>query len=267
MTATRLRGEGRAYDNLLHHGRRARLTHRAGERVEVIVARPTVNEILVDVDHVPAAWRRETIRVQHTQVVCVGLRGSRELTHHNRGIVIDVRQRGCGRVGTRRTGALTHGDHGVDATRERGRTASATPPTSLNSMTSRDRHGRGLRRPLHPLGSPGALSRSEVFDDLVLDAAERLEARWGRAWGRLEFGTEDVPPSDPSPWERGVPLGRLFPADLGQAGRIVLYRRPMEQRSEPHELPGLVRDVLAEHVGFVLDKSPDEVDPDYGMGT
>ena len=66
--------------------------------------------------------------------------------------------------------------------------------------------------------------------DLVWDAAERLEARWGREWGRVEFGTEDVPPSDPSPWERGVPLGRLFPADLGQTARIVLYRRPIEQR-------------------------------------
>ena len=155
----------------------------------------------------------------------------------------------------------------MDATRERARTVSATPPSSLKSMTSRDRHGRGLRRPLHPLGSPGALSRSEVFDDLLLDAAERLEARWGREWGRLEFGAEDVPPSDPSPWERGVPLGRLFPADLGQAGRIVLYRRPMEQRAEPHDMPTLMRDVLAEHVGFVLNKTPDEVDPDYGIGT
>ena len=155
----------------------------------------------------------------------------------------------------------------MDVTRGRGRVAAATPPASLKDVTNRDRHGRGLRRPLHPLGSPGAVTRSETFDDLVLDAAERLEARWGREWGRVEFGTEDVPPSEPSPWERGVPLGRLFPADLGQTARIVLYRRPIEQRCEPHELPGLIRDVLAEHVGFVLGKGPDDVDPDYGLGT
>ena len=131
-------------------------------------------------------------------------------------------------------------------------------------MSSRDRHGRGLRRPLHPLGSPGALSRSEVFDELVWEGAERLSNRWGKQWGRVEFGTEDVPPSDPSPWERGVPLGRLFPADLGQPARIVLYRRPIEQRCEPSDLPALVRDVLAEHVGFLLARSPEEIDPDYG---
>jgi hypothetical protein len=117
------------------------------------------------------------------------------------------------------------------------------------------------------LGSPGAVSRGEVFDELVWEGAERLETRWGRDWGKVEFGTEDVPPSDPSPWERGVPLGRLFPADLGQPARIILYRRPIEQRCEPHELPSMVRDVLAEHVGFLLSRSPEEIDPDYDSGT
>ena len=134
-------------------------------------------------------------------------------------------------------------------------------------MGARDRHGRGLRRTLHPLGSPGAVSRGEIFDELVWQGAERLEARWGKEWGKVDFGTEDVPPSDPSPWEPGVPLGRLFPADLGQTARIILYRRPIEQRCEPQDLPAMVRDVLAEHVGFLLGKSPEDVDPDYGVGT
>jgi predicted Zn-dependent protease with MMP-like domain len=132
--------------------------------------------------------------------------------------------------------------------------------------TRRDRHGRGLRRPLHPLGSPGMRSRGELFDDAVADAAERLGERWGRRWGKVEFSTEDVPPSDPAPWEEGVALGRLFPADLGQPTRIVLYRRPIEQRCDPHELRALVRDVLAEHVGHLLGRSPEDVDPDYGSG-
>lgn len=134
-------------------------------------------------------------------------------------------------------------------------------------MAHRDRHGRGLRRPLLPLDSPGYRSRSEAFDEYVFDAAERLDARWGRTWGRVEFGTEDVPPSDPSPWEPGVPLGRLFPADLGQPARIVLYRRPIEQRAEQEELPALVRDVLAEHVSAIVGRPPEDVDPDYGTGT
>ena len=137
----------------------------------------------------------------------------------------------------------------------------------MNTRTRRDRHGRGLRRPLHPLGAPGTRSRGEIFDDAVYEAAERLEERWGRRWGKLEFSTEDVPPSDPAPWEEGVALGRLFPADLGQPARIVLYRRPIEQRCEPQELRALVRDVLAEHVGHVLGRAPEDVDPDYGSGT
>ena len=131
-------------------------------------------------------------------------------------------------------------------------------------MSRRDRHGRGLRRPLLPFGAPGHRTRSERFDDLLTDAVERLEARWGGEWGRIEFGSEDVPPSDPTPWEEGVPLGRLFPADLGQPTRIVLYRRPIEQRVDPVDLPALVRDVITDHVAHVLTLPPEDVDPEYG---
>lgn len=131
-------------------------------------------------------------------------------------------------------------------------------------MSRRDRHGRGLRRPLLPFGAPGHRTRAERFDDALADAAERLAARWGGEWGRVEFGSEDVPPSDPTPWEDGVPLGRLFPAELGQPTRIVLYRRPLEQRVDAAELPILVRDVVAEHVAHLLDMAPEDVDPEYG---
>jgi len=134
-------------------------------------------------------------------------------------------------------------------------------------MSRRDRHGRGLRRPLLPFGAPGYRTRAERFDELVADAVDRLEPRWGERWGRIEFGAEDVPPSDPTPWEEGIPLGRLFPADLGQPTRVVLYRRPLEERAEPADLPALVRDVIAEHVGHVVGAPPEEVDPDYGTGT
>jgi predicted Zn-dependent protease with MMP-like domain len=133
-------------------------------------------------------------------------------------------------------------------------------------MSPRDTHGRGLRRPLFPPSSPGYRSRAEIFDDLVLDASERLARLWAKEWGRVDFGVEDVPPSDPSPWEQGVPLGRLFPGEYGAPTRIVLYRRPIEQRVTPEELPGMVRDILAEHVAHHLGRRPDEVDPDYGTG-
>src|SRR5579862_5826681 len=42
----------------------------------------------------------------------------------------------------------------------------------------RDRHGRGLRGPLVPPGIPLYRTRSQQFDDLVLEAVARLEPRW-----------------------------------------------------------------------------------------
>lgn len=127
----------------------------------------------------------------------------------------------------------------------------------------RDRHGRGLRAPLIPYDAPGYASRRERFDDMVADAADRLAPRWSRHWGRLEFGAEDVPPSEPSPWEDGVPIGRVFPAHAGQPARIVLYRRPIEARSEPQDREQLVRDVIAEQVARMLGRTPEEIDPGY----
>lgn len=98
---------------------------------------------------------------------------------------------------------------------------------------------------------------------MVAQAADRLAPRWSRQWGRLEFGAEDVPPSEPSPWEDGVPIGRVFPAQSGQPARIVLYRRPIEARSEPQDREQLVRDVIAEQVARMLGRSPEEIDPGY----
>lgn len=134
----------------------------------------------------------------------------------------------------------------------------------MGVMGRRDRHGRGLRAPLLPYNAPGYRTRADVFDDLVRDGAGRLEQRWGRKLGAIEFAAEDVPPSDPTPWEHGVPLGRVFPADMGQPTRVVLYRRCLEMRAEPSELGALVRDVLAEQVAAVLGTTPEDVDPSYG---
>lgn len=109
-------------------------------------------------------------------------------------------------------------------------------------------------------------SRSEVFDDLVIDAATRLEESWGRPFPAVEFGVEDVPPSDPAPWEHSeVPLGRLFGAEGREPARIVIYRRPVETRAHGRpELGVLVADVVAEQVAALLGVSPEELDPGYG---
>ncbi len=132
-------------------------------------------------------------------------------------------------------------------------------------MSGRDRHGRGLRRPLLPPESPGRRTNRKQFDDTVAACAANLEKRWGDAWGTVEFAVEEVPPSTPAAWETGIPLGRLFPADAGQPARIVVYRKPVEQRAiDREDLSGLVRDVITDNVAHLLGKPPREVDPTYG---
>lgn len=110
-------------------------------------------------------------------------------------------------------------------------------------------------------------TRAAQFDELVLDAAERLEQRLGQSLEAVEFAVEDVPPSDPAAWETGVPLGRVFPATSRAGARVVVYRRPIETRaSEPAELAGLVGDVVVEQVAALLGRSPEEIDPRYDEG-
>lgn len=130
----------------------------------------------------------------------------------------------------------------------------------------RDRRGRGLRGPLIPASLPAARTRAQRFDDAVLATISRLEVRWADELSGTEFAVEDVPPSDPAPWERsGVPLGRCFAADLGQPARVVIYRRPIESRTiDADELTDMVRYVLVEQVAHLLDRAPHEIDPDLG---
>jgi predicted Zn-dependent protease with MMP-like domain len=138
----------------------------------------------------------------------------------------------------------------------------------VQPVRRRDRRGRGPRGPLLPAALPAYRTRAERFDDLVLAAVERLEKRWARQLDGAEFAVEDVPPSQPAPWEHGgVPLGRYFPADAGLPPRIVVYRRPVETRAlDADELEDLVRDVVVEQVAHLLARSPDEVDPEYSGG-
>jgi predicted Zn-dependent protease with MMP-like domain len=129
----------------------------------------------------------------------------------------------------------------------------------------RDRRGRGRRGPLAWPPVPVMTTRAEQFDELVLDAASRMEQRAGKAFGDVEFAVEDVPPSDPAPWEHSdVPLGRLFAAQGKMPARIVVYRRPVETRStDPRELAALINDVVVEQVASLLGVDPRDLDTGY----
>jgi predicted Zn-dependent protease with MMP-like domain len=112
-------------------------------------------------------------------------------------------------------------------------------------------------------------TRRQQFDDLVLDSAARLEGRLGPRFEQVEFAVEDVPPTDPAPWERdGAALGRAFPAHGRTPARIVIYRRPIEARAESQrDLTAIVQDVVVEQVAALFNLPPGDLDPHYDEGT
>ena len=106
-----------------------------------------------------------------------------------------------------------------------------------------------------------ALTRAEQFDELVLDAVERLERRWPQL-AEIELAVEEVPPADAGVWsDELVPLGRLIVERPGEPVRIVVYRRPVEARAAGRpELADLVYEVVVEQVADLLGLDADEVD-------
>jgi predicted Zn-dependent protease with MMP-like domain len=102
-------------------------------------------------------------------------------------------------------------------------------------------------------------SRSTRFDEVVLDAMQHIEQRLGRELAGLEVAVEDVPPNDPAPWETGIALGRLFPAEGALPARVVVYRRPVESRAQGDELASLVHEVLVEQVASMLGMDPEDL--------
>lgn len=116
-----------------------------------------------------------------------------------------------------------------------------------------------MRGPIAWPPLPLMLTRAARFDELVLDAATMVEQRLGRRLD-LELAVEEVPPSDPAPWEYHVPLARLFPAEGGVPARLVLYRRPIEQRCHDDvERAALVHEVVVEQVAQALGQDPEDL--------
>jgi len=116
---------------------------------------------------------------------------------------------------------------------------------------------------LFPPVIPAHRTRAERFDDAVLDSVTVLQSNLGKELDRIDFAVEDVPPSDPAPWETGgVTLGRGFPAEPGLNARVVLYRRPIEARmTSAADLGPLVHEIVVEQLSRLLNRRPGEIDP------
>ncbi|GHH68452.1 hypothetical protein GCM10017673_17250 [Streptosporangium violaceochromogenes] len=127
-----------------------------------------------------------------------------------------------------------------------------------------------MRGPLAPSHVPIAKSRSERFDDFVLDAVERLKPRWGSQLAAVEFAVEEVPPIDELGDGPGlltgepIPFGRAEPASGRRPAVVTVYRRPLEARARDRDqLGALVHDTVVEQVAGLLGLSPESVDPGY----
>jgi predicted Zn-dependent protease with MMP-like domain len=152
----------------------------------------------------------------------------------------------------------------------------AVQPARPATVRRRDRHGRGLRGRLVPPAVPLYRTRSQQFDDMVLDAVARLEGRWEAELAGVEFAVQEVPEADELTDDSGpLPLARTVPGSP-QTGdparpatptRFVVYRRPLLARSEGEgELRDLVFDVVVEEFADFLGIEPESVDPGYRGG-
>ena len=127
-----------------------------------------------------------------------------------------------------------------------------------------------------PPGVPLYRTRSQQFDDMVLDAVARLEGRWEAELAGVEFAVQEVPEANELVDDSGpLALARTIPGSphAGDPGRpasparIVVYRRPLMARSESDgELRELVFDVVVEEFAGFLGLDPDTVDPGYRGG-
>lgn len=139
-----------------------------------------------------------------------------------------------------------------------------------------DLRGRGIRGILLP-EVPRNKSRSQRFDDAVIDAFEPILERFDAELSSLDIAVDVVPrmrlntgyrqwPEDVVA-DGQVPLGRLVAAGVDNKGtptrpRIIVFRRPVESRaSSAQDLQDLLRMIIVRLVACYLNVTPDQIDP------
>lgn len=142
----------------------------------------------------------------------------------------------------------------------------------------RSRRRRETRGPLLPPTVPGWRTRAERFDMAVLEAYEPIEQRWKHRLASLDIAVDEIPriaAKDPDTvqWpaevvaDGPIPLARLIPAGVDVRGnptraRILLFRKPIEQRSnDSEELGDLLHEILVAQLATYLDVEPSVIDP------
>ena len=126
-----------------------------------------------------------------------------------------------------------------------------------------------MRGPLAPSDVPVVRSRAEQFDDLVLDAVERVERvvrhddTLAARVAAVALAVEDVPPPEATELAAEAPLARSEPQQRDQPARLVLYRRPIELRSpDAQDRALLVHEVVVDELADLLGVPVDRLDPE-----
>lgn len=151
-------------------------------------------------------------------------------------------------------------------------------PASLHSGSTRtfaerkrNRHGRGRRGPLLLAPLPGARTRADRFEDLLIESAERLADRWGDRVTSIDFRIMLVPGSrvlqDAQSAGTRIPWATNRSARQQRPARITLYRRTIEQACvhAPELLPELIHISIVEQLADLWAMDPQSIDPEYGV--
>ena len=101
---------------------------------------------------------------------------------------------------------------------------------------------------------------------MVAAQIRRLHDAWPQLVKPVQFAVEDVPPSQPAPWESEPNLSsQCFPASHGAPARIVLYRLPIQMEfTDRLELQWAIRDELVGRLAELYGRRPEEIDPQWG---
>jgi hypothetical protein len=106
--------------------------------------------------------------------------------------------------------------------------------------------------------------RGDRFADLVADAVDRLEPRWGERLVAVDVEVVDVPVVTGQEAPDEVPLAEHRVGPAPRTATLVVYRRPVELRAPLHaDRVDLVRDLVAEQLAEVLGTTPEDLDPSY----
>lgn len=113
-----------------------------------------------------------------------------------------------------------------------------------------------------PLRPRRALQRADLFDAAVTDSIARIHRHRGTALRGVQFGIEEVPPTQ-APWvDNQIPLAAAIEPTGGQPARVVIYRRPLEHRAASSRgLRILVHRTIVEQVSALTGVSVEDLDP------